>query len=80
MRNEKGKKMKYEKVEEWTDVAMLVLSIVQSVTCAFVSRYSEMLAWACVAMWVCIAAMRKSSRDKLHRLLLKAIGAEDDEI
>ena len=80
MRNEKGKKMKYEKVEKWTDVATLVVFIVQSVTCAFVGRCSEMLAWACAAMWVCIAAMRRSTRDMLYRRWLKAIGAEGDEI
>lgn len=80
MRNEKGKKMKYEKVEKWTDVAMLVMSIVLSVMCATTGRYSEMLAWACTAMWVCIAAMRRNVRDRLYGLWLKAIGAEDDAI
>ena len=74
MRNEKGKKMKYEKVEKWMDVAMLVVFIGESVMCAFVGRFSEMFAWACAAMWVYIAAMRRSTRDVLYRRWLKAIG------
>lgn len=80
MRNEKGKKMKCYKVEEWTDVATLVVFIADTVTCAITGTISEMPAWACAAMWVCIAAMRRNVRDRLYRLWLKAIGAEDDEI
>ena len=72
--------MKCEKVAKWTDVAMLVMSIVSSVMCATTGRYHEMLAWACTAMWVYIAVMRRNVRDRLYRLWLKAIGAEDDAI
>ena len=62
--------MKCEKVEKWTDVAMLVMSIVMSVMCATTGSYHEMFAWACTAMWVCIAAIRRNVRDRLYRLSL----------
>lgn len=70
MRNEKGKKMKYEKVEKWMDMTSIATSIVLSVMCATTGSYHEMFAWACTAMWVCIAAMRRNVRDRLYRLSL----------